>query len=247
MWRIWTALSWQEFKSTYRRSIFGILWVMGAFAGFVFVKLIVFSSLITSDDMKAYNSFLTIGIYLWMYFVLVVNTASTTFISSSGWLRSEALPFSLYVYKSVMRELYNFGLTSIVVVAAILYIGFKPSPQSLYAIPAVIFYVINAVWIKFFFGIIGARFRDIGHFVNAVTLPMMFLTPIFWMPEQMPNLMKYLWWNPFYHYLEVFRAPIVSGVFPLQSWIYVLVLFLFGWMATIFTYARFSQRVVFWL
>ncbi len=247
LWRIWLALSWQEFKSSYRRSLFGVFWVLASFTGFVFIKLIIFSALITTEDGKLYNAYLTIGLYVWMYLVLVVNSAPSTFTGASGWMRSEALPYSLYVFKNIMREFYNLGLTFLVVIAAIIYIGFKPKIGSIYAIPAILFYAVNAIWIKLLFGIIGARFRDIGHFVSAITLPMMFLTPIFWLPEQMPGLMKYLWWNPFYHYIEIFRTPILTGEIPIISWIFVLSLFSLGWICLIIIYARFSRRVVFWL
>jgi len=247
LWRIWMMLSWQEFRSTYRRSIFGVLWVIAAFAGFVFVKLIIFSALIPTEDGKTYNMFLTIGLYVWMYFLLVVNSAPATFTGARGWISSEPLPYSVYVFKNIMRELYNLGLTFLVVIAATIYIGYATPVKSLYAIFAVLFYIVNAVWIKFLFGIIGARFRDIGHFINAVTLPMMFLTPIFWTPEQMPNIMKYVWWNPFYHYIEIFRAPIITGALPMESWMFVLTLFGIGTAATIVLYARFSRRIVFWL
>lgn len=247
MWRVWLALSWQEFKATYRRSLLGVLWVLGSFAGYVFVKLIIFSSLIPVADATSYNAFLTIGLYVWIYLVMVVSSGPVTFVSAGGWIRSEALPLSLYVFKDIMRELYNFGLTLFVVIAALVYIEFLPKAQSAYAIFAVLFYVVNAIWIKVFFGILGARFRDVGHLVRAITLPMMFLTPVFWLPEQMSELMNYLWWNPFYHYLEIFRAPIVDGIFPVASWTYVLILFVVGWIASIILFARFSRRIVFWL
>ena len=247
LWRIWKALSWQEFSAAYRRSYIGILWVLASFAGFVFVKLIIFSSLITSEDGKAYNVYLTLGLYVWIYLLLVVNSAPATFTGAQGWIRSEALPLSLYVFKNILRELYNLSLTFLVVIAAMFYIGFVPAMTSAYALLAVVFYIINAVWIKTLLGIMGARFRDIGHFVNAITLPMMFLTPIFWLPEQMPELMKYLWWNPFFHYIEIFRAPILTGSFPVESWIFVMGLFGIGWAATIALFAHFHKRIVFWL
>ena len=110
LWRIWTALSWQEFRSTYRRSLFGIMWVMVSFACFVFIKLVIFSELVPSSDPKFYNAYLTIGFYLWFYLLVVVNSSPLTFVRASGWIRSEPLPFSLYVFKNIMRELYNFCL-----------------------------------------------------------------------------------------------------------------------------------------
>jgi len=246
LWRIWLNLSWQEFKGTYRRSIFGVAWVILSFAAFVFIKLIIFSGLIETGDAKRYNAYLVVGLYIWFYLVLVINAAPHSFTTAQGWIKSEPLPYSLYIYKNVMRELYNFLLTAIVVVAAFFYIKYPVSYKIVYAIPAVLFYVVNAVWLKLLLGIIGARFRDIIHLVSAATLPLMFMTPIFWYPEQLPGLMRYLWWNPLYHFLEIARAPIVDGTIPIESWVFCLCVFGIGTISSLLAFARLRQRIIFW-
>jgi len=246
LWRIWINLSWQEFRGTYRRSVFGITWVILSFAGFIFIKLMIFSGLLETADAKRYNAYLVIGLYIWFYLVLVINAAPHSFTAAQGWIKSEPLPYSLYVFKNIMRELYNLVLTAIVVLAAFIYLKFPVSFEAVYAIPAFLFYILNAVWLKLFLGIVGARFRDIIHLVSATTLPLMFLTPIFWMPEQLPGLMKYLWWNPLFHFLEIARAPIVDGTFPGQSWLFCLCVFGIGSVLALLTFARFRQRIIFW-
>jgi homopolymeric O-antigen transport system permease protein len=247
-WKIWIALSWQEFQSQYRRSIFGVAWVILSFLFFIFVKLIIFTSLLPTADQIKYNAYLVTGFYIWFFLITSVNAAPNTFITQAGWIRSEKLPLSTYVFKSIMREFYNTALTSIVVAFAFLYLRFGITWQALYSIPALIFLIINTVWIKVMLGIIAARYRDITFLVQSISLPMMFLTPIFWMPEQMaPKLMEYLWWNPFFHYLEIFRAPLIGDGVPITSWIFVLVLFGIGNCVALVLFARFRQRIVFWL
>ena len=245
-WRIWVALSWQEFIATYRRSFFGLAWVILSFAGFVFVKLVIFSSLIATDDAKFYNAYLLVGLYLWIYFSTVMNSAPDTFISASGWIRSEPLPFSIYILKAIMREFYNFALTFAVVIAAFLDLNFPIHERGWLSLFAVVFFFMNAFAIKLLIGLVSARFRDIAHFIKALMLPLMFLTPIFWLPSQMPGLMKYLWWNPFYHYLEIFRMPLLTGEFPMQSWIFVSIVFAIVSLSAFLLFARFRQRIVFW-
>ncbi len=246
-WRIWTALSWQEFRSTYRRSLFGILWVTLSFAAFVFIKLIIFSSLLTVGVPGYYDTFLLLGFFTWFYLSQSVSSAPETFISAQGWVRSESLPLSLYVFKAVLREIYGLLLTSIVVVLGVIYIGFSVNASgvllSLLAIP---FYMLTAFSVKLALGIISARYRDLSHLVKAIMMPMMFLTPIFWMPSQMSGLMKYLWWNPFYHYIELFRAPILDRHFPIESWLFALTFYLIVSVAGILLFSRFRHRIVFW-
>lgn len=246
MWRIWITLSWQEFVSTYRRSLLGILWIIFSFAGFVAVKLIVFSSLLDTDDSKYYNAHLIVGYFIWLFISQSINAAPDTFVSAQGWIRSEPLPYSLYIYKAINREIYNFALTSVVVIAALVYIGRPVSLNALYSIPAILFLMLNAFSIKLLMGVISARFRDFSHLVKAVMVSMLFLTPVFWMPSQMPGLVKYLWWNPLYHYLAIFREPILDGTLPVTSWIFVGVVYGIITLLALVLFARFRQRIIFW-
>ncbi len=246
MWRVWIALSWHEFSSTYRRSLLGIMWVVLSFAGFVFVKILIFSSLLQTDSNGYYDTYLVLGFFIWMYLQQSISASPDVFTAAKGWIRSEPLPFSLYIWKSVMREFYNLALTSIVVVIAILYLGTPLKNGLLYSLLGIAFLLLNAFSIKLLLGVVSARVRDISHMVKAIMMPMMFLTPIFWMPSQIGDLIKYLWWNPMYHYIEIFRAPLLEGGFPTASWIYVGTLYLIMTSLGFLSFARFRQRIVFW-
>lgn len=246
MWRIWLSLSWEEFRSAYRRSMIGVLWVILSFAAFVFIKIVIFSSLLVTDDPTYYDSYLLIGFFVWMYMLQSMNAAPDTFTSAQGWIRSEPLPFSFYVFKAVMREVYNLILTSLVVVVAFVYIGRSITVDALWALPAIAFLLVNAISMKFLFGIVGARIRDLSHLVRAITLPLMFLTPIFWMPSQMGDLMQYLWWNPFFHYLMIVRTPVLDGTVPLESWLFAGILYGIMTVLAFLLLARYRQRIVYW-
>lgn len=246
LWRIWLSLSWQEFVSTYRRSIIGVFWVMLSFAAFVFIKLTIFSSLLGADDVRYYDAYLVIGFFMWVYAQQAIMTAPDTFVSAGGWIRSEALPLSTYIYKMVMREIYNLAFTFAVVVIALIYLQYPVGIEAAYSFLAVLFLLMNAFAIKLLLGIIGARMRDLSHLVKAIMLPMMFLTPIFWLPSQMPDLMKVLWWNPLFHAIEIFRAPILDKTFPTESWIFMGVVFAIVASSGFLLFARLRQRIVFW-
>ena len=248
LWRIWSALSWYEFQSTYRRSGLGVTWVIMSFAGFVFIKITIFSSLLSIGEPGYYDTYLVLGFYVWFYISQSVASAPDTFIANQSWIRSEPLPLSTYVYKSVLREFYGLALTSFAVIAGVLYIGYPIMSQSLgYSALAIGFLLISACVAKLFLGTIAARYRDVGHLVKAIMLPMMFLTPIFWMPSQMESLMPYLWWNPFYHYLEIFRAPLMDGAFPTKSWIFVGSFTGGIALLAMLLYSSSRQRMVFWI
>lgn len=246
-WQIWTALSWQEFRSTYRRSALGILWVTLSFAGFVFIKLTIFSSLLDIGIPGYYDTYLLIGFFIWFYLAQSINAAPDTFISNQGWIKSEPLPLTTYIYKNILRESYTLVFTSIVVVSGIFFIGYPVELRSIgYSLLAFPFYFVSAFASKLLLGTLGARFRDISHLIKAIMLPMMFLTPIFWMPSQMESLMQYLWWNPLFHYVEIFRAPLLEGTLPYESWKFVGIFFGITIFLAFALFSRFRQRIVYW-
>ncbi|MBO6688690.1 MAG: ABC transporter permease [Henriciella sp.] len=246
LWRIWFALAWQEFASMYRRSLLGVFWVMLSFAGFVFIKILIFSSLLASEDAQYYDAYLVLGFFMWVYSQQVIIAAPDTFVSAAGWIRSEPLPLSLYIYKSVMREIFNLSFTGAVVAIALVYLKFPIGIEALFAVPAIAFLILNAFVVKLLLGIVGAKARDVAHLVRAAILPMMFLTPIFWMPSQMSRIFHILWWNPLFHVLEIFRAPILDRTFPAESWIYMICFFLIVSILGFVLFSRFRQRIVFW-
>lgn len=246
LWPIWLALSWVEFNTAYKRSIIGVLWVVLSFTAFVFIKITIFSSLLDSADPGYYDAYLVLGFFTWNFLSPSIISAPETFVNAQGWIRSEPLPYSLYVFKAIMREFYNFGLISIVTVGALLYLGREFTWMALCAFPAVAFYMVTAFSLKMLLGVLGARLRDTTHLFRAIMLPMMFLTPIFWMPSQMPGLMRYLWWNPLFHFIEIVRAPILDSRFPTESWTFCGCVFLTISVVALALFSRFRSRIVYW-
>src|SRR5690606_32973104 len=70
---------------------------------------------------------------------------------------------------------------------------------------------VNALWISVVFSLIGARFNDFSQLLGNVSIFIFLLTPIIWDVDTMPadtvrgQLMRI---NPFFHFVELFRAPI---------------------------------------
>ena len=76
---------------------------------------------------------------------------------------------------------------------------------------------------------------------------LMFLTPVFWLPESLPDRAKYMLWNPFAQLLDLLRTPLMGGVAHEHSWFGML-----GWTAANIVVAavlfrRYRRRVTFWL
>ena len=65
--------------------------------------------------------------------------------------------------------------------------------------------------------------------VNNLMRVVFFLTPVIWMPEMLGLRSTYLDLNPFYHFLELFRAPLLGHSPKLLSWVVAFGAALIGW------------------
>ena len=244
--QLWWALAIEEIRSRYARSFLGIGWIFLSFAGFVFVKILVFSQLST-ENVSYFSSYVTIGFFVWNYISISLIDGSTTFTSAKNWIQGAAVPLSVFVYKVVARNVV-LNVINIAVVFLVLAV-MQPTItwMALWSLPFLLLVVLNAIWVTFLFATIGARFRDLQHLMNTMVRVLLFVTPIFWTPESMGALWNYLIFNPFAHYLILVREPVLNGTIPMLSLIVVLSLTVVGWLAAITTFIYSRNRVVFWL
>lgn len=247
-WRLWTAFAWEDIRQTYHRTLFGTLWISISFAVFVGVKLFVFGSLLRGMDSHYYGAYLLLGFFCWSYIVQAVNTAPMVFITNESWIKNDPLPFSVYAYQSVCRDFFSLFMTLIVVMALYALTKQKLDIHALLAIPALLLLLLNALWVKLFLGVISTRYRDINQLVSTIMRMMIFLTPIFWSPDQMgEKAMKILWWNPFAHFLWIVRTPVLDHQPATESWIFVGVVTVVGWFLALTSFILFRRRIPFWL
>ena len=247
MWRIWLSLSWEDLKATYRRSLLGVVWVALGFAIFVFAKVLIFSAMFRSAQNPYYYAYLVTGFFAWRFISAGINSSPLVFVKSEGWIKNDSLPLSIYAYRAVAKDFFTVSFNTIVVIAAYIYLKTEIGPYFLMTIPAIAVIILNMIWVKLFLGVISARYRDVAHLVQSVMAVMLFLSPIFWMPEQIGDLFKYLYWNPIFHFMEILRNPIIDQELNLNSWVFVGVVTVVGWIAALGVYSAFRRRVVFWL
>jgi ABC-2 type transport system permease protein len=127
---------------------------------------------------------------------------------------------------------------------------------ALLAIPAFVVIVINGLWVCLLFGIIATRFRDIPPVISSFMQLFFTMTPIIWTPDLLaggePGSAKYVVaqlakLNPFYHFIEIFRAPLVGGVQSWTHWAVVGVITVIGWTLALVALRNYRSRVAYWV
>ena len=242
---LWVALAHDDMRQRFRRTIFGLAWLTISYAVFVAAKVIIFGQLI-STPIEWFAVYVTIGFLGWQFMNSVVTDGCTAFINSENWILGIKLPVSVFIFESIARDCLVFFYSAIVALAVLLIVQHPLTLTALMVIPAFGVYLINAVFAHMLLGVTCMRYRDLSQLIQTLMRVLFFLTPLIWTPVQVGDLQRWLWWNPFTYFIDIFRAPIVDGVIPVHSWMIVGLMTLVLGIIAFSTFALFRRRLAFW-
>lgn len=243
---LWANLAVEDLRDRYRRTIFGLLWVVIAFTLFIAVKVVVFGQL-TRVPMAEFGLFVSIGFGLWTYINAIVMDGCTAYMHARPWILGTSTPYPIYLLQAIFRNWLTFMLTMVVMAIALFW---RPVPWSfamLWAVPALIAYVLTSLWLMAVLAPLCVRHRDLHHALQTVMRLVFFATPILWMPSTNARLAAIAEWNPIAHFIAVARDPLMYNTVPIDSWIVVLAFNLVGIPLGLYVYARTRSNLVFWV
>jgi ABC-type polysaccharide/polyol phosphate export permease len=243
---VWAMLGWLEIRQRYRRSILGPFWLTMSTGVLVGAMGPLYGKLF-NQDISGYLPFLAIGFVVWLFLSGLINDACTAFITAEGYIKQMKLPLTVHAMRMVWRNLIIFAHNA-VIVALVLVVWPPALTAHLLLVPlAVLLIAANGLWIGISVGLVCARFRDIPQIIASLVQVAFFLTPIIW---QAGMLGRYQWaaqWNPFYHFLELVREPLITASTNWTSWGAALGITAAGWLLTFVLFARYRGRIAYWV
>ena len=245
-WQLWGLMGWQDIRLRYRRSVLGPFWltlsmgVMIGTLGFLFATLF-------KMPVRDYLPFLCLGFLAWGLISGLITDGCTVFIDTEHIIKQVKLPFSTFVYRVVWRNLIIFAHNVVVYLVVAVVFGIWAGAAALLLLPGLGLIAANAMWVGLLFGIVGARFRDVPPIVSSLLQVAFYLTPIIWKPELLGNRIAFVQVNPFFHFVELVRAPLLGQVPAPLTWAVVLGVTAGGWLVTFFFFRRFRSRIPYWV
>lgn len=243
---LWAILGLHDVRRRYRRSTLGPFWITISMGVTIFAIGFVFGQLF-GNEMKDYLPFLAAGFVVWALVSSLIIDGCNTFISAEGMIRQLNVPISIYAFRQVWAVFIAFAhnIWIFFVVAVIFGVGISWS--LLWILPAVLLMMVNGVWIAILFGMVSLRFRDFPLIVGSLVQLLFFMTPVLWRPEMLPDRPWLIDFNPFYHMVEILRAPLLGQSPSLENWLFVILVAMIGWAMSLFIYARYRWRVAYWI
>lgn len=244
--RLITYISLSDLRARYKRSVLGPLWLtISTILGAAGLGLL-WSELMKIDRVSFVPS-LTSGLILWYFISGVIIESSTVFSRNANIIRNIRLPLSIYPAQLIFRQLINLTHTAPVFLVVAWALGFTLTSVAWLAVPAIILVTLNLLWISLLIGMLGARFRDLEHLVTSVMPLLMMLSPVFYRPNFLPFSETLLWFNPFSHFIEIVRHPLLGSAPPTFVVLTNLVMLAVGTAITVWFFNRKHHRISFWL
>lgn len=243
---VWSFLGWQEIKQRYRRSVLGPFWLTISTGVLIGAMGPLYGKLL-GQQVGDYFLYFAVGFVVWQLIAAIISDSTQVFIAAEQYIKNIKLPFTVHILRMVWKNAIIFAHNFVIVALVLLY--FLPSWhwQILLVIPGILAFLINAVWVGILLGLVCARFRDIPPIITSFVQLAFFITPVIW---STPMLGRHKWaaqWNPFFHFLEVVRAPLLGTVPSGLSWIVVLAVTLAGFAVSLALFSRFRSRIAYWV
>jgi len=247
-WRIAQMLAVQDLKLSYRRSMLGPFWLTISSAVQIATIGIVFSTIFKSD-ISVYVPYLATSLLIFTFITGFLNESNMSFIQAEGIIRQMHFNPSMYIGRTLIRNLLGFAHNLLILPVVFLVLGMPWSLGMLMAIPGFLLVLVNLWWLGHLFSLVSLRFRDFPPIFGSIITVAFYLTPVMWFSDQVPggesNPLISL--NPLFHLLSMVRSPLLGEMASETSWVFSAVMAAIGTAVVFVLYQRYQHKIAFWI
>lgn len=241
--RVWIALAHEDIGDQHRRTALGPVWLLINYIAFAATFIFVFRD---GGSGPAYVNYVATGLFIWFYIMETINQSISLFVREEGMIKGTVLPISIYVLRQTMRSVIRSGYALAGCVVLLLLAGDSVPLGSFWAIPGMIVIILATPAVVTVFAFIGAFFPDSSYIISNAMRIGMFLTPVFWTYDGSKGARQIFYhWNPFTYFLEVVRAPVLTGELPLFALLFCSLVGVAFWVAALLLLGRYRKRLAF--
>lgn len=208
------VLTSRDLKAQYKRSFFGFGWALGG----PLLQLIVFSTIfqnVLGSRIENYASFVFIGVLVWGWFQGSLGQSVGLITGNAALARQPGFPLSLLPHVTVSVRFLHFAIVMPLLVGLLWWQGIRPT-SAWCALPLLILiqYLLT-VGLAYPLASLNVLHRDTQHIVGVLLQLMMFVTPIFYSIEVIPDeLRRWYYINPVVSLVQSWRTVLLDGQWP---------------------------------
>lgn len=227
----------REIKARYKQSIIGYAWIIINPLSQMLVYTFVFSIIFrfTPESNVPYSVFIIPGLLSWIHFQTSITTSSLVLVDNADLLRKVYFPREVFIYSVIIAKSVDLLLASLILFLLLFLYHVNLTFNILLIIPFFILQFILTAGISFITSSLNLFYRDIQYVISLILLIWMYLTPILYPINLVPQ--EYLWLykiNPMVGIIRGYRSAVFNQ--PLDTisicWSILLsiIIFILGFM-----------------
>lgn len=238
----------RDIKVRYRRSFLGMIWTVLNPLLMMVVLTIVFSSMFRMN-IENFPVYVLIGNIVFNFNSEASTQGMNSIVWNSSLIKKVYIPKYLFPLSNVVSCLVNFGFSFISLIIVMLITRAKFYPTLFTIIIPLSYLFMFTLGLSLILCAINVYFRDMQHLYGVFVTAWMYMTPLFYSIDIVPNsLRKIIYLNPMYHYVTFFRQIIMEGTFPcistnIKCFLIGFVMLVFG----LFTFAKLQDKFILYI
>ena len=204
----------RDLKVKYRRSFLGLMWSVLNPLLMALVINAVFSNIFKFKIDYFIVYYLT-GSLIFNFMSEATSTSLTSVINAASLIKKVYIPKYIFPLEKCLFAFVNMLFSCVALIVVILIVRMPVHLTALMFFFPMICTLIFSMGMSLILSSINVFFRDVGHLYSVWTVAWMYLTPVIYpvdvLPERILPLMKL---NPMYHYVTYFRDVVMYGVIP---------------------------------
>lgn len=194
----------RDLKSRYKGSALGILWMFADPLLQIIVYSLVFSTIMKSGIDKFYL-FLCVALIPWIFFSTCLSAGTGVILGQQDMVKKIHFPREVLPISFTTSYFVNMVISFIVIFVIVIFSGIGFNLRAMFFLPLVMIseYML-ALGITLVSSSLTVYFRDLKHIFDVIALAWMYLTPILYPLEWIPEKFRFLFkLNP--------MAPIITA------------------------------------
>jgi len=238
----------KDIRQRYKRSAIGPFWITISMAVMIATMGIVFANLFKTN-VKEFLPYLTLGIITWSYIMGSITEGCDALISSEGIIKQLPIPLCVHIIKVLWKNFIVFLHNIIIFPFVLIFLKVPINWSILLVLPGLLLLAINLVWILVLISLVCARFRDMGQIIASLMQVIFYLTPVIWMPKLLTHHIgiQLLQFNPFYHFINIVRSPLLGVVPDVNSYIVTSLMAIIGISISAMVISKFKYKIPYWV
>lgn len=204
----------RDIKVKYKKSILGFFWTLLNPLLTMVVLTIVFSN-IFRFDIENFPVYLITGQVMFNFFSEATNMAMLSINDNAQLIKKVYIPKYIFPISKVLSSFVNLIFSLFAVFFIIIFMKIPLTDNAILSVLSLGYILLFAMGIGLILVSLNVFFRDVQHLYGVLLTAWMYLTPIFYPVNIIPEQFKWLInANPLYYMIEHFRETLLYGVIP---------------------------------